>query len=121
MRDSFRQHHRLTESERAELQSKATFALDANVLLNIHRFADATAADRAQPLTRLQLTHSEAFARLEGAGVLRPVGLDRYCLDESAVIAQRTTGAKRSLAGVILVLGLLLLGGLMALGALTVR
>lgn len=90
-------------------------------LLDVFRLADATAAERAQPLSRLQLVHSEAFARLETAGVLRSVGRDRYYLDESAVIAQRSTGVKRPPAGVILVLGLLLLAGLMALGVLTAR
>lgn len=45
MRDLFRQHHKLSNAERSTLWDNATFALDANVLLNIYRYADSTRED----------------------------------------------------------------------------
>lgn len=45
IRDAFRHHHKLTEAERVSLWDTCTFALDANVLLNIYRYADSTRED----------------------------------------------------------------------------
>ncbi|MHB1298653.1 MAG: PIN-like domain-containing protein [Gemmatimonadaceae bacterium] len=54
MRDTFRQHHRLTDAERQEIWQASTFALDANVLLNIYRYADATREDLFRVLQGLR-------------------------------------------------------------------
>lgn len=53
MRELFRQHHRLTDAERSALWATCTFALDANVLLNIYRYADSTRDDLFKVLERL--------------------------------------------------------------------
>jgi len=45
MRDTFGHHHRLSESDRESLWKTCTFALDANCLLNIYRYADSTRSD----------------------------------------------------------------------------
>ena len=75
-------------------------------LLDTFRLADATAPDRAQSLSRLGITHGDAFERLERAGVLRNEGRDRYYLDEAAVIARRSSGSKTSPARLITVVAL---------------
>jgi hypothetical protein len=54
MRDKFRQHHRLSEEERTELWNTCTFALDANVLLNVYRYADTTREDFFRVLDALR-------------------------------------------------------------------
>jgi hypothetical protein len=45
IRDLFKHHHKLADAERNALLSECTFALDANVLLNVYRYADSTRDD----------------------------------------------------------------------------
>src|SRR5437667_3619244 len=54
MRDAFREHHRLTEVEIAGLFKECIFAFDANVLLNIYRYALTTRSDLFRVLRHLQ-------------------------------------------------------------------
>jgi hypothetical protein len=58
-------------------------------LLERFRVADATAADRAVPLTQLGLTSSSLLNRFAQAGVIKPAGRDRYYLDEVAFATYR--------------------------------
>jgi hypothetical protein len=53
MRDAFRHHHKLTDAERSALWTSCTFALDANVLLNIYRYANPTREDLFKVLESL--------------------------------------------------------------------
>jgi hypothetical protein len=53
MREAFLEHHKLSEAEFDDLWKQCTFALDANVLLNIYRYADATRGDLFRVLRHL--------------------------------------------------------------------
>jgi hypothetical protein len=54
MRDAFKQHHRLSDAEREQLWKTCSFALDANVLLNIYRYGDSTRDDLFKVLNGLK-------------------------------------------------------------------
>ncbi|MGD0913537.1 MAG: PIN-like domain-containing protein, partial [Terracidiphilus sp.] len=45
MKDLFRQYHRPTDAEQKTLWEECIFALDANALLNVYRYADSTRND----------------------------------------------------------------------------
>lgn|SRR5688500_17682013 len=75
-------------------------------LLDAFRLADATAAERAQSLTRLGVERTSAFAQLEAAGVLQSAGRDRYFLSEAAVVAQRAPKSHASTRQLLVVAAL---------------
>ena len=54
MRSVFTQHHRLSDEELSKLWASCTFVLDANVLLNIYRYADSTREDLFKVLSGLK-------------------------------------------------------------------
>jgi len=53
MRDTFGQHHLLSEEQKADLWNQASFSLDASTMLNIYRYADATREDLFRVLRAL--------------------------------------------------------------------
>jgi hypothetical protein len=53
MRESFREHHRLSPEEAKGIWDSCTFALDTNVLLNIYRYAEPTREDLFRVLRHL--------------------------------------------------------------------
>jgi hypothetical protein len=54
LRETFRQHHRLTDAERADLWENCIFVPDTNVLLNIYRYADSTREDLFRVFEKLR-------------------------------------------------------------------
>lgn len=76
-------------------------------LIDAFRIADATAADRAQSLSRIGVERTDVLTRLEAQGVLRSVARDRYYLDEAAVVARRARSVGPSARRIIFVLALL--------------
>jgi hypothetical protein len=64
MKQIFSQHHRLSEEEQKALWNECIFTLDANALLNIYRYADATRDDLFRVLEglkgRIWISHQAA-------------------------------------------------------------
>jgi len=64
MKQLFSQHHRLSEEETASIWKECVFTLDANALLNIYRYADATRDDLIRVLDglkdRIWISHQAA-------------------------------------------------------------
>lgn len=54
MRELFGHYHKMSEAERKDLWDRCTFVLDANVLLNIYRYEDATREDLFRVLENLK-------------------------------------------------------------------
>jgi hypothetical protein len=94
----------------AMMMVAASAAQAAADLFERFRVADATAADRAVPLSQLGLTPDRLVARYEQAGVLRQARAGRYYLDETALAVYRRQRSPRVLliavAGILCMLGI---------------